>query len=399
MIDSRLYDIHLDPAVWILLGAMALCFILIAAVIWPKLRRVARRVALDDEEPLPAGGYPSVSVVVYSQTDATNLRTLIPQILEQDYPAPMEVIVVNDEGSEQTESTVSELELRYSNLYMTFAPLNSRNLSRRKLAITLGVKAARYDVLLLTRGNCRIDSPLWLRSMMRHIAAGKEVVIGYAEQCGPDDETPDTDSRRRRRAFDLGWESVRYLSSAICRRPFMADGCNLAYLRRLFFAHKGFSQTLNLTYGDDDLFVNEITTPGNTAVELGHDARVRVLEPEPAAAHDNLRLIHEYTSRMLPRRSYLSMGFTSLLWWLWIALGAAAVVLGLPSLVPAAAVLVLGTTFCLINAAQWRRTLRSLSLRPLFWTVIFMALTHPFRTLRHRLRSRRAKAAHVTRFI
>ena len=80
--------------------------------------------ALDDEEPLPAGGYPSVSVVVYSQTDATNLRTLIPQILEQDYPAPMEVIVVNDEGSEQTESTVSELELRYSNLYMTFAPVN-----------------------------------------------------------------------------------------------------------------------------------------------------------------------------------------------------------------------------------------------------------------------------------
>ena len=32
MIDTRLYDIHLDPAVWILLGAMALCFILIAAV-------------------------------------------------------------------------------------------------------------------------------------------------------------------------------------------------------------------------------------------------------------------------------------------------------------------------------------------------------------------------------
>ena len=197
MIDSRLYDIHLDPAVWILLGAMALCFILIAAVIWPKLRRVARRVALDDEEPLPAGGYPSVSVVVYSQTDATNLRTLIPQILEQDYPAPMEVIVVNDEGSEQTESTVSELELRYSNLYMTFAPLNSRNLSRRKLAITLGVKAARYDVLLLTRGNCRIDSPLWLRSMMRHIAAGKEVVIGYAEPTGED--LADTDRRPRRR--------------------------------------------------------------------------------------------------------------------------------------------------------------------------------------------------------
>ncbi len=397
MINPEFYSIDLNLYVWILLGVMTLCFILIAILMWPRLCRVRRRVSEDDNATLPDEGYPSVSVIVYSQADGHNLRTLLPQILEQDYPAPMEVIVVNDESADNTETIVSEMELRYSNLYMTFAPERSRNLSRRKLSITLGIKAARYDALLLTCGNCQVTSPQWMRRMMRHMVEGKEVVIGYAESYGNDE--PDKDRRYRRRAFDNVWDAIRYLSKAIRRRPFMGNGYNLAYTRRLFFEHKGFSQTLHLAYGDDDMFVNEISTPDNTAVELSHDSRVIAHEYSPAELHDIYRLRRDFTARMLPRSSYLSMGFTSVLWWIWPACAGVAIWLGLPSLVPALIVAVLSLTFCLIHSSIWRKCSKAIGSRSLFWTVPWMALSRPFRTWRHRLQGRKTHRHQLTHVI
>ncbi|MCM1483061.1 MAG: hypothetical protein NC043_01920, partial [Muribaculaceae bacterium] len=117
-----LISLTFSPAVWVLLGVSVLCGIVMCIMLISRLRRVSRKAVQDDEAPIPTDGYPAVSVIVYSQADGWNLRTLLVQILEQDYPAPMEVIVVNDENADSTEDAVSELELKYRNLYMTFAP-------------------------------------------------------------------------------------------------------------------------------------------------------------------------------------------------------------------------------------------------------------------------------------
>ena len=111
MIDPTLYSININPVAWAALGVMVLCLLLIALVWWPKMWRIRRKMASDNAKELPEEGYPAVSVIVYSHADGENLRTLLPQILEQDYPAPMEVIVVNDESSDDTETIVGELEL------------------------------------------------------------------------------------------------------------------------------------------------------------------------------------------------------------------------------------------------------------------------------------------------
>lgn len=399
MIDPQIYSLEVAPIVWVLPGVMVTVMVAIALAVWPRLARVRRQVRRDDAAVLPEDGYPPMSVIVYSQADGHNLRTLLPQILNQDYPAPMEVIVVNDESADNTETIVTELEMQYPNLYLTFAPECSRSLSRRKLAITLGIKAARYDALLLTHGNCRVDSPLWARRMMRHLIGGRnEVVIGYAESWGDNGE-PDTDRRGRRRAFDTVWESVRWLSAAIKGHPLRGTGCNLVYTRKLFFEHKGFSNTLHLNFGDDDMFVNEIATGRNTAVELSHEARVRSLEHSPAELHDTYRMRRDFTARRLPRAKYLSMGLTSLLWWIWPPVGIAASLLGWPSLVPAAVSLVLALTFCLLHAMMWRRTSLALGSRALRFTVPWLAWSRPMRTWRHRMRGRRDRRSNLTQII
>mgnify|MGYP007083028735 CR=1 FL=1 len=48
----------------------------------------------------------------------------------------------------------------------TYVPSDARYLSRRKLAFTLGVKAAKYDILLFTEANCQPLNDQWLSAMV-----------------------------------------------------------------------------------------------------------------------------------------------------------------------------------------------------------------------------------------
>lgn len=395
MIEPVYYSIDLPLSVWCLLGAMLLSMIMIGCIMWPKLHRVRNKINLDNETQFPSEGYPAVSVVVYAQAAAANLRTLLPQILEQDYPAPMEVIVVNDETDDNTENIVSELELHYHNLYMTFAPERSRSLSRRKLSLTLGIKAARYETLLFTEGNCRISSPTWMRRMMRHFIEGNDVVLGYAELREAEDSKP----LARRFAWDNVCESVRWLSTAICRKPLRGTACNLAYRRQLFFDHKGFSRTLHLRNGDDDIYVNEIASGRTTAVELSDDARVIQIETAPNEMAAVERMRRNFTASYLPRRSYLSQALCSILWWVWAVCGIAASVVALPSLIPAIISFVLSFVFCFISMAQWKRTSVALGSRPLFWTVPWLAWCRPMRTFSVRINGRKKRRENLTHLI
>lgn len=391
MIDPVFYCIDLSLTAWVLTGASVLC-VLLLILLWDwRARRIWRRAAADNEASMPADeAFPPVSVIVIARGDSRNLATLLPDILHQDYPAPLEVIVVNNEQSSSTADVVGSLQLSHSNLYMTYVPEHARNLSRRKLSITLGIKAARYPFVALTEGGCRIPSPLWLRSMMRHAAMGKELVIGFATDVDePDDSQPQQMRGARLRNFDRVWNAVRWLPRAIAHRPYRGTGANLVYSRELFFSHKGFSSTLNMVYGDDDLFINEIATKSNCAVELSENSRVVVPRSLPRYMHGIERQMRAFSRHDLPSSPWLLMGACSMLWWMWLGCSIAASVVGWPSLVPMATAVLAAIPLWIVSCRQWRRASKALGLRPMLIMVPLMALWHPIYNIRYRIAARR----------
>lgn len=212
---------------------------------------------------------PPVSVIICAREESENLHRNLVAVLEQDYPQ-FEVIVINDGDTDESEDYLTLLEEKYPHLYHSFVPDSSRYISRKKLAVTLGIKASKYEWLVFTEANCRPQSNQWLRLMARNFTSRTQVVLGYSgyEQ--------GKGWLHKRVAFDNLFTSMRYIGFALAGSPYMGIGRNLAYRKELFYAQKGFSAHLNLQRGDDDLFINHVATAENTRVETDANAIVRM---------------------------------------------------------------------------------------------------------------------------
>lgn len=212
---------------------------------------------------------PPLSIIICAHNESENLRKNLPFILEQDYPQ-FEVIVINDGSTDETEEVLSVFEEKYPHLYHSFTPDSARYISRKKLALTLGIKASKYDWLVFTEVNCYPANNQWLRLMARNFTPRTQVVLGYSGY------ERGKGWLHKRASFDSLFTSLRYLGLALAGKPYMGIGRNLAYRKDLFFNAKGFSTYLNMQRGEDDLFINQVAHKDNTRVETDIDATIRM---------------------------------------------------------------------------------------------------------------------------
>lgn len=208
---------------------------------------------------------PPVSVIICAKDEIDNLRDFLPEILIQEYPE-YEVIVVNDGNDEDTNLFLSDLKKVYPHLKSTFVPNGAKNLSTKKLAIALGIKAARHEWLLFTDADCKPDSKKWIASMARNFTENTEIVLGYGAYF------KEKSLINRLITYDTLFNALQYLGFAKRGKAYMGVGRNLAYKKQLFIDQNGFAGTLNLRSGDDDLMVNKAATKGNTRIETSRDS-------------------------------------------------------------------------------------------------------------------------------
>lgn len=203
---------------------------------------------------------PGVSVIVCARNEEDNLEDYLHTLLAQDYPC-FEVIVVDDGSEDESVRVLKEYARQYPNLYLTFVPQGARVISSKKLALTIGIKAAKHDYILLTDADCRPESRHWIREMINGFSSDKtEVVLGfgaYFEKKG---------LLNHLICYDTLFSGLQYMGMAKCGFPYMGVGRNLAYRKDTFFKNNGFQGLLTERAGDDDLFVNKVANQTNTNV-------------------------------------------------------------------------------------------------------------------------------------
>jgi len=210
---------------------------------------------------------PPVSIVIAARNEFQNLSQNLELILNQQYPE-FEVIVVLDQTYDESPDLLYALKQKYANLKSAVVPLNDRFDGGKKLAITLGIKAAKYNRLLFTDADCRPVGSRWIQAMVARSAEANAVVIGYS---------PYKRAKGMLNAvirFDNLLSGMNYISFALARMPYMGVGRNLSYTKEKFFENGGFKSHYALKSGDDDLFVNEMAGRVPVCVCIDQDASI-----------------------------------------------------------------------------------------------------------------------------
>ncbi|MDR3220218.1 MAG: glycosyltransferase [Dysgonamonadaceae bacterium] len=245
----------------LLLSVLAFCLIAQLLFYWVVLAKPYYYLLSVAKNKIRLPSYqPPVSVIICIKNNYYDLAVLLPPILEQDYPE-FEVIVVTDGLSDENEETLMQLKRQYENLYATHIPEDTRNVSRKKLGLTLGIKAAKYETFLFMEADGKIRSEKWISLMSRHFRS-KTIVLGFSAM----EKRKGIASKFR--AYDYFFSNLQMISLALFRHPYAGNGRNLGYAKKHFTEQRGFVKHRILQQGEDDLFVNEIANRKNTAVEF-----------------------------------------------------------------------------------------------------------------------------------
>ncbi len=185
----------------------------------------------------------AISIVLIVHNQASELSRNLPVLLSQQYEPGYEIIVVDESSTDDTDNVLSQLKVDHPNLYTTYIPSSSHYLSRQKLAITLGVKAAHNEWVILTRPDCHPDSEEWLTAMSKEMSDDVDLVCGYT---GFDKEVGSFRTFLRIVTFKRQKaQSYRY------------DGANLAIRKSVFMERSGYVNNLQFLRGEYDFLVNE----------------------------------------------------------------------------------------------------------------------------------------------
>lgn len=208
-----------------------------------------------------------ISILVCAWNEEKNLKELLPVLLEQDHP-DYEIVVVDDRSIDGTYDYLLELREKHDNLKMVRVDDLPDHMNAKKFAVTLGVKAAKHDLVLLTDADCRPNSPSWAKTMSSSFSKDVTFVLGFS-------------------SYKFSWSplnliiqyetlltGIHYLSRALWKSPYMGVGRNLSYKKSFFLKNKGFSGFQDVLGGDDDLLVNRYANGKNTAICISPDSRV-----------------------------------------------------------------------------------------------------------------------------
>jgi glycosyltransferase involved in cell wall biosynthesis len=209
---------------------------------------------------------PGVSVVISAKNEYLRLKKFLPHILEQDYPN-FEVIVVNHASTDETEYFLKELNLKYPHLKTLFVQDEINFFHGKKFPLSVGIKSAKNEIVLLTDADCYPASPNWIREMALGYLNKTQIVLGY----GGYEERKGLLNKLIR--YDTLKVALLYFSFARWGLPYMGVGRNLSYTKSLFYQQGGFMSHYKILSGDDDLFVNKAATSTNTKFVISPAAK------------------------------------------------------------------------------------------------------------------------------
>src|SRR5690348_2374149 len=120
-----------------------------------------------------------VSVIICARDEDENIARNLPGVLVQTYPTTHEVIVVNDNSVDDSKYILAELQKTFKKLQIVDLTQEAKMIAGKKFPLSVGIKEAKHEIVLLTDADCVPASEHWLFKMQDAFSNGTEVALGY----------------------------------------------------------------------------------------------------------------------------------------------------------------------------------------------------------------------------
>ena len=209
-----------------------------------------------------ADSIPPVSIIMTTHNQESLLRQKLPVLLAQEYPNDYEIIVVDISSSDETIPLLESLEEEYHNLRHTATPATARDISLQRLALTLGIKAADNEWLVLLSPDSNPSGSEWLSNLCASCTPEKDAVQAFVHY----KEVHRWNAHKWQ--FMKLWQQMLWIPFNEHHAPYRSDGSCLCYRRSKFLEHQGFASHANLIAGAEELMVNHNVTSGHFTTSL-----------------------------------------------------------------------------------------------------------------------------------
>lgn len=257
--------------------------------------RVGRKKAVREGATGSLGGNkPKVSIVIAAHNEAAYLKESMPYLLEQDYPN-YEVVVVDYMSQDDTKFVLKVCSENYPNLKPVQFPEDVNMFQGKKYPLSIGIKSATGDIILLTEADCIPRGFSWVSAMARGYASRQtQLVMGYG---GVKQEKGLLNALQQ---YDSLSDTASWMGFQMLGMPYSGTGRNLSFRRDFFFQQGSFIRHYTIPDGADDLFVNQNATRSNAALCLDPDCFVQTDAAATMSAWKKRRRARYGTRRCYP---------------------------------------------------------------------------------------------------
>ena len=188
-----------------------------------------------------------VSVIVAARNEMRNIEILLNCLLAQDYPSHLfEIIIVDDHSTDSSSSLVEEfITKKNESQNLKLISLKDKDKTGKKAAIDRGIQESWGELIVITDADCTSGSH-WISTISSYFTENQpEMILGpvYMTHNG---------------SFFGKLQSLEFVSllssaSGSCGAgfPILANGANIAFTRHAYESCEGFSGNLQFPSGDD----------------------------------------------------------------------------------------------------------------------------------------------------
>jgi poly-beta-1,6-N-acetyl-D-glucosamine synthase len=166
-----------------------------------------------------------ISIVVAVRNEEKTLPVLMASLATQKYDRnEFEVILVNDQSTDQTLTTILDLKNKYPELKII--SITSSGIGKKR-ALTEGIQLAKGEIILTTDADCKLP-PDWISGITASFGSTTSMVVGALKI------DPDFSFFSELQALEFGSVMGSGISLLAWNAPVMCNGANLAFRKKAF---------------------------------------------------------------------------------------------------------------------------------------------------------------------